>query len=440
MKRRELLKVPFYLGASTLMGSLLQKAYAASDYKALVCIFLHGGNDSFNMLVPRNQALYDVYQRARGNMHVSESDLAAPAFTDNDSVPYALPLSMPFTQTLADAGKVAAVANIGPRGPEPIVGDGGIPRLFSHNDQQSQWMTLQGASDLRTGWAGRLDDIWDAQPPLNYSVSGNNLWQLGEVSKPYIMSLQSGVRKFDNLNPASTWQLERKRHQSIVELLRAGGSSPAERYYAKSMLRAMELSELHYGVVNYDPLNDPFAGLFNDVTNPLLRQMRYVALTMRGRNILGANRHIFYVSLGGFDTHDHQLENHPKLLAQLDAGIKGLYQACAGLGITENVTIFTASEFGRTLTSNGDGTDHGWGGHQLVIGDAVRGGKIYGKMPSLSLGSDDDFGFGRIKPSLSVEQYVADLLVWFGLSESQINQVLPNLPSFAQRSLGYMQV
>lgn len=438
MKRRELLKWPFYLGASTLLAGGMQRAYAAEDYKALVCIFLHGGNDSFNMLVPSDPALYTEYETARGNMKVPIGDVFNPALMDDEGSAYGLHKSMPFTQTLASAGKVAAVANIGPRGPGEIGIDGGIPRLFSHNDQQSQWMTLQGASDLRTGWAGRLDDLLSTNAPLNYSVSGNNLWQLGESSKPYIMSPISGVTKFANIDPSSAWSLERSRYNAIRSLLQQPGDSPAERYYAKSMLKAIELSKVHFDVVNAS--SALFNGLFNNNTNPLLRQMKYVALTMLGRSMLNANRHVFYVSLGGFDTHDHQLSNHPLLLGQLDTAIGHIHEACVKMGIADKVTIFTASEFGRTLTSNGDGTDHGWGGHQLVIGDAVKGGKIYGKMPSLRLGGDDDFGFGRIKPSLSVEQYVADLLVWFGLDEAQINQVLPNLPSFAQRRLGYMQV
>ncbi|PYC20219.1 hypothetical protein DMO17_18655 [Aquipseudomonas alcaligenes] len=426
ISRRQLLRMMAACSAMPFAGRLAPAHASSGDYKALICIFLFGGNDSFNTLVPSQSGEYAAYKASRGNMAVAQADLHGNDWADQAGRRVALHKSMPHLNQLLLDGRAAIVSNVGPVMPAASNGfPYGVPRLFSHNDQQMQWMTAAYDRRLEKGWAGKLGDILSNPGglPLNYTVDGNNILQLGNSSSPFIMSSINGISSYVNFYNAN-WPNEVSRRAAFERIL-------AEQYprgtaeYAAGLQRSMRLSRT---------LGDAFAlsaniydSLFQGGAHGALsRQLLQVVRLLHAQSALNMSRQIFFVSLGGFDTHDHQLYKHPLLLGQLDAALQGLTQALDAMGLADKVTTFTASEFGRSLVSNGDGTDHGWGGHHFVIGDAVRPG-LYGQLPDLTLGSPDDVGGGRIIPSLPTEQYFTALLEWFGISKVGLETIFPSL-------------
>lgn len=436
------------LGGTSGLATLTQMQLAhaqttGDDYKALVCIFLFGGNDAFNMLIPREQSVYDTYANTRQNLAVIRDDLLPISAASQAYSEFGLHPQMADVQTLYNSGNLAFLANVGSL-VEPVTKVAYQnrtvqlpPQLFSHNDQQGYMQSLQSNSD-RNGWAGRAADILgsmndNANLSMNISLSGSNLWQSGNVVIPYSVSPQ-GVQSLAHVNHSSTDDLEIARTQVMANLLAQDHPHRLVKAYSQSLGNAWSLAdEVGAALSSSSPITTVFPA-----DNRLATALKMTAQMIAARDPLGAKRQTFFIGMGDYDTHGAQLDRHPALLAQLSAGLQAFYNATVELGLEDNVTTFTASDFGRTLTSNGDGTDHAWGSHQLIMGGAVRGGDVYGTMPSLAIDSDDDIGEGRVIPTTSMDEYAATLASWFGLSPASFGDVFPNLGNFNSVDLGFM--
>jgi uncharacterized protein (DUF1501 family) len=428
------------------------------DYKALVCLFLFGGNDSWNMLVPTGTAEYNAYARSRGGttgtgLALDRAALlpAAPIGRTSGDPSYGFHPSMSGVRELFDRGRLAVVANVGPllrpttkAAYQTAASTGHLlpPQLFSHNDQQDQWHSLRGRVTSKTGWAGRIADLMNAQVggqqlPLNVSLAGQTYFQAGEIARPYVMGA-AGAATFSGF-AASGVGLARR--GAVEEMLRSTLQSKSntvyERGYAEVQRRAVVAADQVNGALaaarDFTALPTTGATL-----TPLQTQLRTVAKLIAARDALGVSRQIFFVSAGGFDQHDDQMADQPGLLSNVSAAIKSFHDAISEIGMDNSVTLFTQSDFGRTLTSNGDGSDHAWGGIQLVSGGAVLGGRIYGEYPLLELGSSLDVGGGRIVPTTSADQYVATLATWFGINSTDLKLIAPNILAFSRQNLGFM--
>lgn len=415
---------------------------AFSDYKALVCVFLFGGNDSFNNVVPSSDAEYNVYAQSRQNLAIPQSILLPVNPTTPDGATYGFHPAMTEMRDLFESGRLAVIANVGPM-IEPVTKESYEaqsvalpPQLFSHNDQQRQWQAADRLGELKkTGWAGRMADMLasanaNQDLSMNITTFGHNLWQVGDAVIPYSVSNQGAVTLV-GLFGGSGRQIRRR--QAFEFLLNKDQEHVFEEEYARIQSRGMGLADnINTALANLPALNTVFPA------SNLANQLQMVARLIGIRDDLGVSRQVFFVGTGGYDTHDDQEQRQPALLQTLSQALSAFHSALTELGAGANVTTFTMSDFGRTLTSNGDGTDHAWGGHQFVMGDAVAGRDFYGTMPSLAIGGPDDTRGGRIIPTLAVDQYGATLGRWFGLTESELDQVFPNLANFAVRDLGFL--
>jgi uncharacterized protein (DUF1501 family) len=418
-----------------------------NDYRALVCVFLHGGNDSFNMLVPNTDAEYNAYAASRQNLAIPRVDLLPinPVSETPGSAAYGLHPAMGGMQTLFESGNAAFVANLGPL-VEPTAkvqyeNQSVVlpPQLFSHNDQQSQWHSLKGANTSKTGWAGRMADmirteVANQRMATNASVSGTSLFQSADNTIAYVMG-QDGPLQFEGFStdPNSILFDQRTAFQSVLD---AQYSSIYERGFANIQSRAVAASDTVSAAItnaeNSGIITTTFPG------TPLGRQLSTVAKMIASRVELDMQRQVFFVGIGGFDSHDNQNQDQPGLLGGVSDALAAFYSATVDIGVADSVTAFTQSDFGRTLTSNGDGTDHAWAGNQIVLGGAVNGRDIYGAYPTLEIGGPEDVGGGRMIPSTSADQYAATLAKWFGIPDVDLDIVAPNLSNFSQRDLGFM--
>jgi uncharacterized protein (DUF1501 family) len=414
------------------------------DYKALVCVFLHGGNDSFNMLVPNTTPEYNAYAASRQNLAIARQDLLPinPVSLAPGSNAFGLHPSMGGIQNLFETGRAALVANVGPL-VEPTTRDQyfnqsvTLPsQLFSHNDQQSQWHSLKGANTSKTGWAGRIADlirtsVADQLMATNASLYGTTLFQSAEETIAYVMG-QTGPLLFEGFSsdPNNLLFDQKLAFQRVVE---AQYGSIYERGFAEIQRRAIDAADTVSDAIATAPiLNTVFPN------TPLGRQLETVAKLIGNKDALAMQRQIFFIGIGGFDSHDDQNQNQPGLLGGVSESMSAFYAATAELNMADSVTAFTQSDFGRTPTSNGDGTDHAWGGNQIVIGGAVSGQDIYGNYPVLQIGGIDDVGGGRMIPTTSADQLAATLAKWFGIPDADLDIVAPNIDNFVQRDLGFM--
>lgn len=418
-----------------------------TDYRALVCVFLHGGNDSFNMLVPNTTAEYNAYAASRQNLAIPQADLLPinPVSETPGSEAYGLHPAMAGMQTLFESGNAAFVANLGPL-VEPTTKTQFenqsviLPsQLFSHNDQQSQWHSLKGANTSKTGWAGRMADLIQAEVAnqrmaTNASVSGTSPFMSAANTIAYVMG-QDGPLQFEGFSddPTSILFDQRMAFQGVLD---AQYDSIYERGFAGIQSRAVAAADTVSAAItnaeNSGVITTTFPG------TPLGRQLATVAKLIASRAELDMQRQIFFVGIGGFDSHDKQNQDQPGLLGGVSDALAAFYSATVDIGVAGSVTAFTQSDFGRTLTSNGDGTDHAWAGNQIVLGGAVNGRDIYGSYPTLEIGGPEDVGGGRMIPSTSADQYAATLAKWFGIPDVGLDTVAPNLANFAQRDLGFM--
>ena len=409
------------------------------DYKALVCVFLFGGNDSFNMVVPRSAAEYNVYAQSRQNLAIARQDLLPIFPVSAPAVEYGLHPEMFGLQNLFNSGRVAFVNNVGAL-VEPTTKDQYFnksvalpPQLFSHNDQQDQWHSLKGNSVSRTGWAGRVADliranVADQRMATNASLFGSTLFQSAEETVAYVMGPE-GPERFDGFGDTTPFLEQRQAFEAIIT---ATYNTVYERAFAEVQQRATAAADLISSTLAGDP------GFTTEFPSTQLGlQLRTVAHLIEQRDVLDMQRQIFFVATGGFDSHDDQNLNQPVLLRGISEAIAAFYDATVQIGVADSVTTFTQSDFGRTLTSNGDGSDHAWGGVQFAVGDAVLG-DLYGDYPLLEIGGADDVGGGRMIPTTSADQYAATLARWFGIDDPDLDAVAPNLQNFVVRDLGFL--
>ena len=411
---------------------------AFNDYKALVCVFLLGGNDSFNMLVPRSNAEYNIYAASRQNLAIAQADLLPVNPATPDGAQYGLHPAMSGLQGLFDNSRVALISNMGPL-IEPTTKDQYFnqsvalpPQLFSHNDQQDQWHSLKGQGVSKTGWAGRIGDliqmnVANQQMTTNASLSGNSLFQTADDTIPYVMGT-TGLIPFDGFGEVTPLSEQR---QAFEAILAANYGSIYERGFAEIQQRAVASADLVSNAIANAPVRNTVFP-----TSPLGQQLQTVSRLIDVRADLQMQRQIFFVAASGFDSHDDQILYQPGLLGGVSDAITAFYDATVEMGISDSVTTFTQSDFGRTLSSNGDGTDHGWGGNQIVVGDAIRG-DMYGTYPLLQIGGNDDIGGGRMIPTTSADQYAATLARWFGIPDVNLDAVAPNIGNFTDRHLGF---
>jgi uncharacterized protein (DUF1501 family) len=427
-------------------------AFDASDYKALVCVFLYGANDHANTVVAYDDANYNKYHAIRnggagqtaGGIALAKAALAptllSPTTPLADGWQYALHPSMPELAALFNAGKAAIQLNVGPlivpltkaqynsqdRARYPLP-----PKLFSHNDQQSVWQA-SGGEGATVGWGGAIGDL-ALGSNLNatftcISATGQAVFLSGQTAIAYQVGTNGAVAitaTKSNVYGSSAVR------SAITELIQQARTHTLENEYNRVTQRSVSTETTVTGALAAANLTTAFPA-----NNALASQLQVVARLIASRNLLGAKRQVYMVSLGGFDLHDNLIDNHPTLLQRVSQAMNSFYNATVELGIADKVTAFTASDFGRTLSSNGDGSDHGWGGHHFVVGGAVRGKVFYGTPPPISTGNttapEDQWhvGQGRLLPSTSVDQFAATLGRWFGVSDGELNAILPNLRNF----------
>lgn len=426
------------LGA--IAGDAARSTYASGDYKALVCVFLYGGSDANNMIIPVDDASYSLYSTQRTALAIPQANvLPITPKTYSDGRSYGLHPSMPEIQTLFGQGNAALLANVGSLAYPVTLAqyNAGLnlpPQLFSHADQQTQWQSSIPDQPFQTGWGGRLADIINAintntQISMSISVAGQNSFQIGQTVSEYNVSTSGAV----GLSGTSGNAINTGRFAAQQSLLSQNERNLFQAAFANVAGSAITDAGLLTSILT------KAASITTTFPNTSLgNQLLMIAKLISAAPQLGLNRQIFFASLGGFDTHTVELKTQGPLLQQVSQALSAFYSATVELGVQNQVTTFTGSDFSRTYNTNGDGADHGWGSHHIVMGGSVSGGDIYGKMPSLVLGGADDTGRGRWIPSSSVDEYSATLATWFGVSASNLPVVLPNIGRFATSNLGFM--
>jgi uncharacterized protein (DUF1501 family) len=496
--RRDFLKK---LGGSFAAGSLaslipqlalLPRAMAQSSggYRALVCVYLAGANDSYNWLVPRDSessgSRYDTYRSTRGGVYsASNTNGLALAFNDllplapsNQSIGFGLhPSAADYTavngtasqahsglQTLFNQGKAAFVCNAGTL-VQPINKsdyDNGAPRpaqLFSHNDQELQWQVGMSAPSnplARFGWGGRVAKLTAGGPLANglsptISVAGAARFLIGDQILPYQLS-SSGVDLIDNYSASSTSNFSSARRALLDDLLDDAQAHPFARGYSSIARRSLEVGESLAAQLDAADGSGNVSSIF-PAGNTLADQLKMVARMIKVSRTLGASRQVYYVRMGSFDLHQGMFEaggaiastGHGALLSTLNQALGAFWSALGELGARSEVTTFTMSDFGRTLTGNGSGSDHAWGGNLLLMGDAVRGNQLYGSYPKLVVNANDNsaqdwsFSRGQYIPTTAVDQVAATLARWMGVTDSAaLGAIFPLLGNFGSSDLGFM--
>ncbi len=510
ISRRSFLKRsgPFLFGASVLANTIRELRFLNSamaqnepsipDYKALICVFLNGGNDSNNLIIPTDPAEWANYAAIRtSTLAIPNADggpttalaLASrngmPGYPSDDGRTYGFHPAMPDLRNLFDQGFVAPVFNVGTlsfpltkaqylsgKVPKP-------PQLFSHSDQQTQWQTSLPDQPNISGWGGRLADLLTSPQDVNaggrismaVTLAGSNIFEVGNanVAPQYAIST-SGAVNLTNMTA--------NRQAALQSLLTAEKSSP-------NLQKKAYAEILDHGIYEASILTTALAGQGSPAwfsrfpssisapnggtafTSSLMNQMKMVArlIELGSRSVagggLGMKRQIFFIQVGGYDTHTGQTSNsgsttpgdskviigsHANLLAELSQTLNALHLALGDIGtlrgnptgLLNSVTSFTTSDFARTFPCNGLGSDHGWGGHHVVVGGAVKGGATYGRFPTLTVNGPDDTGYGRWIPTASVDQYAATLASWFGIDQAGLEVVIPNLGRFPTANLGFI--
>ena len=422
-------------------------AATPSDYKALVCLYLNGGNDANNLLIPAGSG-YAAYASQRGILALPSANLLSLSPRTSDGRSWALHPGVTELRNLFTNGKLALIANVGtlvrPTSKADYTAGRNLPpQLFSHNDQTVQWQSSVPDQPFTTGWGGRIADLVDAlnsNPQISMSISldGFNNFEVGRDIVQYSVNPTSGAIVFTGSTARSGNDFARYNAQR--DLL--AGSNP-------NLFAAAFGSLSRDAITSSELLNTTLAGATAlQTTFPNTRlgnQLRMIARLISVASSLNVKRQIFFARLGGWDLHADQVDDvdrtigaHANLLSDVSRSVSAFYDATTELGVADQVTTFTASDFGRTYSSNGDGSDHGWGSHQFVVGGAVKGGDIYGQMPDLTINGPNDTGRGRWIPTTSVDEFGATLASWFGVSATNLPVAFPNIGRFAKPNLGFL--
>lgn len=435
------------LGMIGSMEKMLQAAVVdTSGYKALVCVFLYGGNNAFNWLVPVTTSGYSLYSAARANLALAQGSLLPLNATASDGSTYGLHPSCPELQALFNLGRAAFICNVGTLVQPTTRAQARArsvplpPQLFSHSDQTTLWMTSIANSMERYGWAGRIADKLSLQgviPSLqvNINVGGQNFWTEGRDTIPYALG-NNGAPTLTVVNSAYRGNSRRNASLDILNQASADPNLLVSEYAAVRKLSAAKVALVNNSLAAVGNLATTFTALPGD--SGLGNQLRQVARLIKARTLIGDTRQIFFVSMGGYDTHNGELASQATLFTALSRHLNSFSNAMIELGVQNNVTTFTASDFGRTLGANADGSDHGWGSHALTFGGAVQGGQYYGTMPTLIISGPDDYGSGRMVPTTATDQYAATLARWFGIADVDLPVLFPNLNNFAAPHLGFL--
>lgn len=407
---------------------------ASTGYKALVCIMLSGGNDSYNMLIPRGASEYAEYANERTNMAIPQADILPINPLNPDGKSYGVHPSMSNVQTMFEAGNLAFVANVGalvePTTVASFNADQNLPvGLFSHSDQATHWQTSVPQDRDALGWGGRLADIMHANNAnqdisMNISLNGINVFQQGATIREYAIE-RTGTGSVQINGATNTNFYNTMKRQTLDNILDDTYQNILEQAYAGSV-RGASGNSIQFGAAISG--GTVFTTVFPDTQ--IGERLEMVAKTIAARGLLNVSNQTFFVNMGGYDTHDNLLEEHANLMLELDEAVGAFYNCMIELGVENDVTGFTMSDFARKLISNGDGSDHAWGGNAFAFGGAVSGKKIYGNYPDLYAGNSLETSAGRIIPTTSCDEYFADLALWFGASSSDLNQILPNINNF----------
>ena len=451
MKRRDFLHQSSCtaIGASTLFSTLLnlKAAGAASlansgviksgDYKALVCILLQGGNDSFNMLMPRDGQPYQEYLNTRSNLALDKNDMLPITPKTSDGRSFGIHPSLVNLQRFFDEGKLAFLSNVGTL-IEPTSTDDfflesvQLPLgLLSHSDQIAHWQTAFPQDRTAIGWGGKIADLIgdmnnNQTLSMNISLNGSNVFQTGRNSIEYAIDPVRGPESIigynDNGDP-----FERIRTKAINSIVDKSYSDIFEKTYIDVIRNSRD------AYVQYDNALQRLPNFnvgFDTDEWRIGESFNMVARTIAARDHLDMQRQTFFINFEGWDHHDEVIMAQEEQFGALDAALSSFQQVLDDLGLAENVTTFVISDFARTLTSNGNGTDHAWGGNVFVLGGAVKGGDIYGRYPSISLGDNSDLGGGIFVPELSADEYFAELALWFGVPAQDLPLIFPNIRNF----------
>jgi uncharacterized protein (DUF1501 family) len=458
MDRRKFIKIAGCTGMSSMtflnsavnlraMGfAAIDNSALSEDYKALVCIQMNGGNDGYNMIVPMDNQEYNDYRTTRSNMALNKDQLIEFNPENSGGRKFGFHHAMPEVEDLFVSGKAAVINNVGTlvtRLTKQQYQSGGarLPlELYSHNDQTRQWQTGICTSRTPIGWGGKIADLvhdmnGNQKVSMAISVESDGAYIQGEKTTPFSIG-SGGPGIFWPLNGTNENNPERR---AIMSMLDKKYDDAFKDTYKDIIISSHENSvAFRNAYENRIPVSVPFPD------NRLSNNLRAVANMIAARKQLQAKRQIYFVSFGNFDYHNELFQSHYRDLREFSQAVSSFMQALEEMGLSENVTTFTISDFARTLTSNGNGTDHAWGSPVMAFGGAVRGNRFYGEYPSLKLGGKDEVGGGVVLPTISTDEYFAELALWFGVSPSELSTIFPGLPNFysyssSQKPLGFLK-
>ncbi|MGR5502024.1 DUF1501 domain-containing protein [Vibrio sp. DNB22_10_4] len=435
ISRRQLLAAMATTPVVSMMGIGSAHALPTNDYKALVCVFLFGGNDGFNMLIPSDNTHYDEYATARPDIAIPQASLLPVSLNTGSDLTLGIHPSMPELQSLMNTGKMVPIANSGVLiEPSTKAGleDGTHampPFLFSHNSQQAEWQRGWSGSTTTLGWAGRLMDVLSSESDTispTFSLNG------------YAQLLNGTEHSANLINASSLPQVNAikndQRRESFDKVMSLSPLTAFGREFDRVKGDSISIRDKLATAIESVPEEDHFPDI------SLSHQLHTVARLIKSSDQLGHQKQVYFVGLGGFDTHANQLEDHAILMSALSQSLAAFNQSMEASGLGDKVTTMTMSDFGRRLASNGTGTDHGWASNHLVMGGALNGGQLYGQWPSLILDGENDFNKGRMIPTTSVEQIGATVAKWMGVnSDSAMNYIFPNLANFSLQDLGFLK-
>ncbi|MHA2810648.1 DUF1501 domain-containing protein [Vibrio campbellii] len=438
LSRRNFMKGTASLGAFAAVGLPgYALASPSNDFRALICVYLDGGNDAINTFLPLSDFHYDQYAHVRGKLSVAKNSIIPIGLNAEDrqgnDVPLGMHPKLARLTELFDNGDATVVLNSGVL-EQPMtkgmIDAGEVPlpdQLFSHNSQTNALMRGGMNSFANLGWAGRMLDVMSSHSDITplYSVHGDSLWLRSLEHRQTVLKKDRAVQLSALGNP---------RYKEVYDqLLATSASNPFSGHFNLMVDESMTMS----GVLAEQLNNVENAPLFTSTT--LGKQMQTVYKLIASQSHLSQQRQVFFVKHTGYDVHDSQLSKHPALLGDLATNLLAMYRAIDALGMRDNVTAFTMSDFGRRMTNNGNGTDHGWGGHQLIMGGAVNGSKPIGTWPELVLGGEDDYSKGRLIPKIGTDQVGSTLAQWMGITDgAALDYVFPNIRNFSSPNLGFM--